>query len=382
MKTLVLISTFLLALGPTLAEHARVTELSRDAASDLQKARETGLPEFAKKAERSLREALEVSPGDYSALLLLGHSLLSQHRFNEALETGRRLVNMRSADPMSHGILGDAAVELGQYEVAAKEYQTMIELKPNFASYSRAAHIRELHGDFQGALQLMKMSVDSAGAGPRETLAWCLFQIGLLHFKTGNLQEAERHFGYSLEVFPDYYLACEHLAELRVYQGKYDEAIRMYEQVIAQNPEPEYYDTLASIYARKGDRASSRKFEKMCEKLYLESIRNGNAESYRGLARFYLSRDWKLKNALSFALKDAAVRPTVYAYDTLAWAYYKNGEYEKANEMIQKALRLGTKDATFYYHAGLISLARGQKPKGEEFLSKAREINPLVEEMS
>jgi tetratricopeptide (TPR) repeat protein len=70
------------------------------------------------------------------------------------------------------------------------------------------------------------------------------------------------------------------------------------------------------------------------------------------------------------------VRKDIYTYDTLAWALYKNKQFHEAAEAMQEALKLGTQDASLYYHAGKIHAALGQKDKAKMCLQKALAINP------
>ncbi len=41
-----------------------------------------------------------------------------------------------------------------------------------------------------------------------------------------------------------------------------------------------------------------------------------------------------------------------------------------------EALKLGTKDAGMFYHAGMIQAALGEKEKAREYLKRALETNP------
>ncbi len=71
-----------------------------------------------------------------------------------------------------------------------------------------------------------------------------------------------------------------------------------------------------------------------------------------------------------------AVRPSIYGHDTLAWALYRAGDADAAWEEIQQALRLGTRDALLYYHAGMIANARGNTAAARAHLETALAINP------
>jgi tetratricopeptide (TPR) repeat protein len=60
----------------------------------------------------------------------------------------------------------------------------------------------------------------------------------------------------------------------------------------------------------------------------------------------------------------------------MAWNLYKNGELEAAREAIQKALRLGTRDAKLFFHAGMIHHDLGELDEAREFLDRALKTNP------
>ena len=77
--------------------------------------------------------------------------------------------------------------------------------------------------------------------------------------------------------------------------------------------------------------------------------------------------------------KDIELRQSCYAYDTLAWALYKNGDYPAAAEAMNKALASEVKDAHLYFHAGVIYARAGDFAKGKACAQKALEINPMFE---
>ena len=60
---------------------------------------------------------------------------------------------------MVYGMLTDANIELGKYAEAEKSAQWMLDLRPgNIPALTRAAYLRELFGDIEGALELMQQA--------------------------------------------------------------------------------------------------------------------------------------------------------------------------------------------------------------------------------
>ncbi len=69
-------------------------------------------------------------------------------------------------------------------------------------------------------------------------------------------------------------------------------------------------------------------------------------------------------------------RPSIFAADVVAWALYQAGDYQEAESFSQQALRLGTKDALKFFHAGMISYRLGKFAQAREYLQQALATNP------
>ena len=85
---------------------------------------------------------------------------------------------------------------------------------------------------------------------------------------------------------------------------------------------------------------------------------------------------FKLAESLEFAKKELEVRQDVYSWDILAWTYYKNGKSSEAAEAMSHALGRGTKDALFFFHAGMICDKAGDSAKARDYLQRVLETNP------
>ena len=76
-----------------------------------------------------------------------------------------------------------------------------------------------------------------------------------------------------------------------------------------------------------------------------------------------------------------ACSPTGYfatesSYDALAWVLFRLGKIDQAAEAASKAIGLGTPEPSFYFHAGMIALAAGEKESARKHLTHALELNP------
>ena len=138
---------------------------------------------------------------------------------------------------------------------------------------------------------------------------------------------------------------------------------------------PEYAAALGEVFERIGQHEQARQQYALVE--YIGKLNQLNQTLYnRELAYFYADRDIKAKEGLEFARRELDYRRDVYAYDVLAWNLYRNGKVEEARDAVEKALRLGTKDAKLFYHAGIIYRRLGELAKAKEFLNRALTTNP------
>ena len=80
--------------------------------------------------------------------------------------------------------------------------------------------------------------------------------------------------------------------------------------------------------------------------------------------------------SLALARKEFEVRHDIYTWDALAWALYKKGKYQEAEDAIRHALHFGTKDSMLLFHAGMISSGLGYIVQAQQQLGEAIRINP------
>jgi tetratricopeptide (TPR) repeat protein len=195
-----------------------------------------------------------------------------------------------------------------------------------------------------------------------------------VYFHSNQIDKANRHFQASLERREKYVPALLGLGQVRAAQGRYDEAAALYELAVAQKPDFDLIGDMGVLYSLAGDKAKARQLEEKAISLIPEAAKIETEA--RHLALFLADREIQLDLALESARKELKVREDVFAYDVLAWTLLKCGQPEAAWEAMQKALRLGTKDARMHYHAGLIARAVGRPELAQEHLAKALEINP------
>jgi tetratricopeptide (TPR) repeat protein len=347
------------------------------ASAFMQKARETGDFSFNAKAEEALNHTLKVAPDDYNALKLRAKLLLTYHRFAEALETSRRAQAVNPRDHDVYGAITDALVELGDYQGAVEAAQTMVDLRPDTASYSRVSYLRSLHGDTQGAIESMRQAVEAANPQDLEGIAWCRVHLGDELLNTGRVGEAEREYDHALFIFPDYHLALAAKARARLAAGDMDGAIAFYTRAVERVPVPDYASALGDIFTKLGRTDEAKKQYALVE--FVEKTGAQGGTYSRQLALFWADHDMRLDDALAAAERERAARQDIYTCDALAWCLYKKGQLAEAQASMDEALRLGTRDPRLFYHAGMIAHALGNQSKAANYLKQALAVNPAFD---
>jgi tetratricopeptide (TPR) repeat protein len=303
----------------------------------------------------------------------MGELALGRHDFAAADRWGRRALAVDAHSWSAHGILGDAAVELGRYGRAFRSYQEMIDLRPSLSSYARVSYARELTGDVAGAIASMKRAV-AAGAAAADQ-AWARSQLGDLYWNSGRLRAAEREYRTALAIAPDFVPPDAGLGRVEAARGSHTAAIRRYEAIVEGFPLPQYVTSLGDLYAVVGRTAESRRQYDLVV-VQQRLFEAGGVLPDVEMTMFLADQGNDPGAAVRQARAQYAERRSVRVADALAWALYKDGRYGEARGHSAEALRLGTPDASYHYHAGMIASALNQKEEARRHLSRALAINP------
>ena len=200
-------------------------------------------------------------------------------------------------------------------------------------------------------------------------------QYGDLHFEQGRLKVAEAAYEKARHVFPAYYRAVAAMARIRTAQQHYAEAIELYQQAINIVPTPDAIAALGALYSLTGQAKAAE--QQYAQVAFIGRLDRLNQVTHnRQIAHFYADHDRHLDAALAMMERERNHRQDIYTYDTLAWVYYKAGRLKDAQKAIQNALRLGTKDALLWYHAGMIAHGLGDWDTARAQLRRALDTNP------
>lgn len=303
-------------------------------------------------------EILAAKPKDkdilFRALVLKAGIQLSQHDFANALQSGKKAMEINPYNAWVYGILTDANVELGNYEEAVKMADKMVATRPDLRSYSRVSYLREIHGDIKGAIEAMEMAVE-AGYPGYEQSAWTRLTLGHLYEQYGDPQKAEMHYLIALEERPGYPFAQAALADLKIKQGQYVEAEQLLKTACEAIPEVGFYESLAEIYQATGRTAEFEKTMVEIWEMLEDDVKSGHnmnleyAQLYAGMAN-------DPQKALEYAKKEWEKRPdNIDVNRILAGVLLKTGDVQAANEHLKAAGRTNSQHPELLELRGLLA---------------------------
>jgi len=373
------------AAGDTQAEIAGLqAELRADPASTkaldtlglayLQRVRETGDPTYYGKADGILHETLRLAPQDLIATAGLGQLALSRHRFRAALALGLRARRISPTTAGVYGVIGDAEVELGRYRAAFASFDRMNAIKPDVASYARVSYARELIGHTLDAEKAMSLAA-SAAVGEREASSWTHVQLGLLYLNSGHAQRALVEMQHALQLYPDYYVALDGMAQTQVGLGHLRMARTFEQAAVDRVPLPQYVGLLGDLDAALGDRVDAKREYALIGVIEKLLAANG-VRNDLDIALFDADHGIAPAHALALARRGYAERPSIVGDDVLAWSLARDGKCAEALPWSQRALRLGTQDPLKLFHRGWIAACLGHRNEARAFYGRALALNP------
>ena len=340
----------------------------------MQKARETADLSYYGHAETVYKKALALDPKCVPALSGMAWVTSDRHEFEQSKIWAGRALALDPGSNAAYGLIGDADQELGDYNAAYAHYQTMLNLRPDLASYSRGGHLLWLTGDYRKGVWLMVKAID-AGGPYAETTGWCRAQLGLMLYSEGHQAAAEQALRDAYTATPTNYRVLMALGRVEAGRQDYPDAIDSYQKAVAVVPQIEAVAALGDLYALTGRSTEAQEQYGLVEKIDQIQKANGVLGGWQ-MSLFQASHNRDLPEALRNAQEEYKTRKNVYAADALAWCLYKSGRYAEASAMSRAALREHTPEAGFLFHAGMIAVKQNNLPEAQMFLRQAIALNP------
>ncbi|HWB27769.1 MAG TPA: tetratricopeptide repeat protein [Chitinophagaceae bacterium] len=190
--------------------------------------------------------------------------------------------------------------------------------------------------------------------------------------KQKRYKDAEQHASAVLQGNPDDADALQIIGHCRLDTGRYDEAIKLFQQCLAAEPDDDYVHYLiAFAYYRNKGRDNAVAFLKSAISL------NPHASAYYGLfAYIFLDKNW-YEEALEKANQGLAVNAgDLTCLNARSQALFRLKNKEAAYDTIREALSVNPDDDFTHTNFGWHFMEAGKHKKAREHFRQALRINP------
>jgi tetratricopeptide (TPR) repeat protein len=327
--------------------------------------------------ERYIDEAITflANPGDL--YLLKAHAAFKLHKL---ADVDAALLAVPSVYDCDEGrlIRADLDFQHGRYQAAESGYVEVLRHERSWGALARLAHLQGKMGDATGADRLYEEAEDQLTAKEMRAYAWLEVQRGFLDFARGRDDDAQLHYRRADAAYPGYWLVDEHIAELLGAEGRYDEAVAMYQSISSNGKRPELEQAIGELCDLAGRNGPAAYWKERALAAYLQSVQRGEVHYYHHLVDYYTDVAVDGAEAVKWADKDLQLRENFATQAALAWALYRYGRFSEAIHWIDRALASGVVDALLDFRAGEIHSAAGNEVEGRNLRERALNLNPAV----
>jgi tetratricopeptide (TPR) repeat protein len=339
----------------------------------VEQARLTADPAYYAKADGALTRSLELQPADNDTALTGQASLAAaRHDFSAALRLADEALTINSSGATAYAVKTDALVELGRYEQARVALQRMLDLRPGIGAFTRASYALELQGDVAGARTALERALGVATTPADE--AFVHYYLGELAWNSGDLPGARTAYEAGLAADPGYVPARAGLAKVLAASGDVEAAVREYDQVVSQQPQPEFLVQYGELLEASGDSAAAQEqydVVRATQQLFAANGQDVDTE----LAVFEADHG-TAEAALVSAERAYRARPdAIFTQDAYAWALHAAGRSQEALPVARQAVRTGLRLPGLHYRLGVIEAAAGEQDAARASLTTALELN-------
>lgn len=224
-------------------------------------------------------------------------------------------------------------------------------------------------GKYESAVNIVKKRLEK---NPQDAFAFLI--KGKIYASMREYEKSERAYQKAIHLKPKYTQAHTELMELWYRQKKKNKITTYYNSLIRNTPNTIYARAvLAEFYIKE------HTYPKAIE-LYESIIEKNPAEllalNLIGLMCTYPRSEQDLANALTLAkeaLQNNPANPVVL--DMLGWAYYHNGDLNRAQGYLYRSLDIAPDEPMTLFHLAKVTLEVGQFKKAAYALERALVIN-------
>jgi tetratricopeptide (TPR) repeat protein len=353
-------------------------------------------------AVAELRQAERLRPGWEPAAMFHGQAL-QQVSASDALEYYRAFLSEHPKSIEVRLAYARLLVSEKSYPQARAEFQRVLEAAPNNAEIAFAV----------GLLALQASDLDVAETYLKQALGAGYKDEDLAHFYLGQIADERKQLEQAAEWFArvgpgEHYLNAQiRYAGILAKQGKLDMARAHLQQIQPQDIAQKTLLIQAEAQLLREAKRHQDAFEALgkgleklpnqpellydhamaAEKLNLLDVmekdlrqliqlKPDNAHAYNALGYSFAERGIRLEEALQLTEKALSLAPNdPLIMDSLGWAHYRLGAYDKASEWLKKAYAL-RQDPEIAAHLGEVLWVQGQRDEARKVWQSALKLAP------
>lgn len=320
---------------------------------------------------------------EVGAIRSLARNYISQHRFRESLALANKALAIGEGLKETQKLLFDVQMELGDYAEAEKNLNA-IKATHDFDYLIRLSKWSDHKGDIETAILLMqkanKVAIDNDNKGLK---IWTFSNLGDLNGHSGNIKQAYNYYLKTLEIEPNNSYALKGIAWIAFsFERNPKEANRIIDAISKNHNTPDFYLLKAQI--AEYDKNTNARDENLQKYFAMLSQNNYGAMYHKYNVLIYAEDKKMVQKAIEIANIEVQHRPTPDSYDLLAWAYYNNGNKQKALEIEEKYVVGKSFEPKLNYHLSVIYKANNMlekiKPIKEALQESGFELGPNFEQ--
>lgn len=335
------------------------------------------------KAEELLKKSNEAFRySSVGTMRSLARNYISQHRFREALVLANKALVIGEGKKDSQKLLFDVQMELGNYEEAKKNLNAIKDWK-DYDYLIRLAKWKDHQGDLNNAIVYMekaaKIAQDNNSKG---LLIWSYSNLGDMMGHAGRVEDSYQYYLKTLKLDNNNTYALKGIAWIAFsHDRNTTEANRIVDKILKKHKSPDFYLLKAEIARFEQKKSLQKENLKKYFKMLTDNHYGVMYNKYNAL--IFAEEKENVQKSLKIAKEEIKNRPTPDSYDLLAWAYYNEGDPQKALQIAQKYVENKSFEPKVAYHLACIYKANKELfkvlPIKEELKKSVFELGPNMD---
>ncbi|HEV2424569.1 MAG TPA: tetratricopeptide repeat protein [Terriglobia bacterium] len=323
-----------------------------------------------------LVKAHKLAPDNTGVIFLMARLSMKQAFYADAIPLLEQGLKVAPKDPKLLAALGECYFMTGKVNEAKQTFQALIDAQPAASSYAFMGLWYRHEGQFDDAAKYFELGLKS---DPHN--ASCLYNLGYIAVRQGRYQAGEKWLTEALAVQPDYDDALLELANLKMHEKKFDEALPLLRKCARLEPDP------APVYYRLGETERSLHQMEAAErdfKIFQTLSRNPKLlpnpyqhlfDYVGGRAALPAQKQQQLDlEQLKQEVKLHSEQPENYYM--LAEAYLKAGQVDEAKQALAQLDQLSQEDFRTTVGVGVLLARYNLDQDAIAYFQKALQANP------